>query len=350
MAPPPSAPRRFGWKTALPVAALALAVLGLVFLGQGSGGSATVGPWPKPSGAPPEGMVWVPGGPFVMGDATSPDGDAPPHDVAVKGFWMDRTEVTNREFKRFVDETKYVTVSERTPTKEQYPTAPPENLVAGSAVFKLKAITGPLKGAAPVWWEYVKGANWQKPKGPDCTLDTLWDHPAVHIAWDDAAAYAAWAGKRLPTEAEWEFAARGGLDRQPYCWGPQKPGTGGKYYANTFQGDFPRNDLGADGFTGTSPAGTFPPNGYGLVDMSGNAWEWCADWYGKDYYRTSPKENPTGPATGDPEENGTPQRVRRGGSFLCADEYCKRYLPGTRDKNPPDSAANHTGFRCVRDR
>jgi formylglycine-generating enzyme required for sulfatase activity len=331
------------------VAGVILAGLAAVLLafGLGSREDADIEPEPAP-GPAPEGMVWVPGGMFWMGDASSPDQDAPPHRVGVSGFWMDCHEVTNAEFARFVDATGYRTISERTPTREQYPTAEEENLVPGSAVFRACAVPNPL-GSPPVWWEYVKGACWRHPEGPESSTAGRENHPVVHIAWEDAAAFAKWAGKRLPTEAEWEFAARGGLDRKPFVWGDAKPGTDGKYFANTWQGVFPETNTGADGFSGTAPVGSFPPNGYGLYDMSGNVWEWCADWYSPGYYKTSPKHNPQGPEQPGSFDNGQPQRVRRGGSFLCADEYCRRYLPGTRDKNPPDSSANHTGFRCVRD-
>ena len=225
---------------------------------------------------------------------------------------------------------------------------PAELLVPGSAVFHAMAVPDPLY-RDPIWWGYVKGANWRHPEGPHDSIAGKDNHPVVHIAWDDAEAYAKWANKRLPTEAEWEFAARGGLDRKPFVWGSAKQGEGGKYHANTWQGVFPEKNLVLDTFLTTAPVGSFAANGYGLFDMSGNVWEWCSDWYGP--YpdgRTVPK-NPKGPEQPMSFERGQPQRVRRGGSFLCADEYCKRYLPGTRDKNPADSSANHTGFRCVRD-
>lgn len=294
-------------------------------------------------------MADIPGGTFVMGSDDGYPNESPPHTVTVRPFKMDVTEVTNAQFAKFVKATGYQTIAERTPTAEQYPGAPPERLKAGSATFvAADCSTDPQTWDAPhpPWWKYTFGANWRHPDGPKSDLRGKMNYPVVHISWADAAEYAKWAGKRLPTEAEWEFASRGGLDHQEFCWGSEKQGDDGKYRANTYQGVFPKTDTGTDGFVGLAPVKQYPPNGYGLYDVSGNAWEWCSDWYRADYYRTSPKDNPTGPASG---EAGQPERVRRGGSFLCADGYCRRYLPAARDKNPEDSAASHTGFRCVRD-
>src|SRR5262245_57445291 len=301
-------------------------------------------------------MTSIPGGTFVMGRDDGPVDEQPAHAVTVGPFLMDETEVTNGQFAAFVKATGYKTVAEGDPDLKKFPGAPRSKLVAGSDVFYAAdaPLHGPWDPPYPPWWRYVPGACWRRPEGKGSSLKGKKDYPAVQICWEDAEAYAKWAGKRLPTEAEWEFAARGGLDRQPYCWGSAKPGEGGKWYANTYQGRFPAEDIGADGFKGLAPVKQFPPNGYGLYDMSGNAWEWCADWYDSKYYSVSPKDNPRVPAMGEiitegPEAVPEPQRVRRGGSFLCDDSYCKRYLPSARDKNPPDSAANHTGFRCVKD-
>ncbi len=303
-----------------------------------------------PPGPAPAGMVWVPGGRFWMGGQNEDMPDAQPsHPVRVNGFWMDATEVTNAEFDRFAKATGYKTVAERTPTAEQYPGADPSMLVPGSIVFTPPDKPVPLDNHM-VWWRYVPGANWRHPEGPNSDLTGRENHPAVHICWDDATAYAKWAGKRLPTEAEWEFAARGGLDRNRYTWGNDMVPEDGKWRVNNWQGNFPNTNSKVDGFVRTAPVKTYEPNGYGLFDMAGNVWEWCSDWYRPDYYRSSPDSNPQGPATSDdPLEPGVPKRVQRGGSFLCSDLYCIRYLPGARGKGAPDSAASHVGFRCVKD-
>lgn len=293
----------------------------------------------------PAGMVWIPAGSFEMGGDTSAD-EQPIHRVSLDGFWMDETEVTNRQWQAFVRATGYVTVAEQVPTEAQFPGVPKERLVAGSAVFSPP--TTPSDTADPlVWWRYVPGANWRHPEGPGSDIADRLDHPVVHMAWFDAAAYAKWAGKRLPTEAEWEYAARGGLARKPYVWG-DKERPGGKIMCNHWQGEFPNRNLLEDGFAGTAPVGKYPRNGFGLADMAGNVWEWCSDWYDPQYYRNCRGHNPQGPDRGvaRPGE-AEPCRVRRGGSFLCAPNYCRRYLPASRDQSPPDSAANHTGFRCV---
>jgi len=301
----------------------------------------------------PEGMVWIPGGEFWMGSDEPDFQDARPwHRVYVNGFWIDKTEVTNAEFARFVAATGYVTIAERTPRAEDFPGAPPENLVAGSVVFTPPA--GPVSlDDHYQWWNYVKGADWRHPTGPGSTTLGKENHPVVHVAYDDALAYAAWAGKRLPTEAEFEFAARGGLDRKAFAWGDSFM-SGGHYMANTFQGHFPDTNSGEDGFLATAPVGSFPANAYGLYDLAGNVWEWASDWYRPDYYQTLADEggvakNPQGPADSfDPSEPGTKKRVQKGGSFLCTDQYCKRYMPGGRGKGEPDTGTNHTGFRCVK--
>ena len=248
---------------------------------------------PPPGNAPP-GMVWIPGGEFSMGAQDPPDREhdhvgmeatqdsRPVHRVYVDGFWMDKTDVTNAEFARFVDATHYITEAERTPKAEDFPGAPPEDLVAGAVVFsppdQSVPLTDPLR-----WWTYVKGANWRHPSGPDSTIKGKEDYPVVDVSYDDAVAYARWDGKRLPTEAEWEFAARGGLTGKPFVWGDSFQPSG-KYMANTFQGHFPNKNSDEDGFSATSPVAHFPPNGYGLYDMAGNVWQWIADWYRPDYY------------------------------------------------------------------
>jgi formylglycine-generating enzyme required for sulfatase activity len=264
---------------------------------------------------------------------------------------MDKTEVTNEQFEKFVKATSYVTIAERTPTRQEFPTAPEENLVAGSVVFTPPDQAVPLDNHFR-WWNYVKGANWRHPTGPDSDLKGKAKYPVVHIAYHDALAYCKWARKRLPTEAEFEFAARGGLDRKVYPWGDEFQPRG-KWMANTFQGHFPDKNTGDDGFTGAAPVGSFPPNGYALLDIAGNVWEWCNDWYRPDYYQTladksGVAQNPQGPADSlDPSEPGTKKRVHKGGSYLCTDQYCKRYEPGGRGKGEPDTGTNHLGFRCV---
>ena len=301
----------------------------------------------------PEGMVWIPGGEFSMGTEEPGFPDTRPiHRVKVGGFWMDKTEVTNAQFEKFAQATGYVTIAEQKPSAADFPGVPPENLVAGSVVFT------PPSGAVPLddhfqWWRYVAGANWRHPDGPGSDIKQRKDHPAVHIAYDDAIAYAKWAGKRLPTEAEFEWAARGGLDRKKYVWGDEfKPD--GKFRANSFQGHFPDKNTVEDGFVSTAPVGSFEQNGFGLVDMAGNVWEWCLDWYRHDYYdalaKTGIAVDPQGPNDSvDPSEPGVKKRVQKGGSFLCTDQYCARYMPGGRGKGDPGTGTSHAGFRLVRD-
>ena len=305
------------------------------------------------SGAAPEGMTWIPPGEFSMGSNEEAFTDARPiHRVRLKGFWMDRTEVTNEEFAKFTSITGYQTVAERKPRPEDYPGAPPENLVPGSIVFSPPTKAVPLDDHYR-WWSFVPGANWRHPEGPKSTITGREKHPVVHISYEDALAYAKWIGKRLPTEAEFEWAARGGLDRKRYTWGDEfKPD--GKFRANSFQGHFPDKNTVEDGFGGTAPVATFEPNAFGLFDMAGNVWEWCADWYRADYYQTLMSsgiaDNPQGPKDSfDPSEPGIAKRVQKGGSFLCTDQYCSRYMPGGRGKSAPDTGTNHGGFRLVRD-
>lgn len=321
----------------------------------------------KPPSSAPPGMVWIPGGEFSMGCADprgKPFGgsdamvDARPiHRVRLDGYWIDAKPVTNAEFARFVAATGYVTVAERAPTAEDFPNAPPEALVAGSIVFTPPSppVTW-AEGRANhlIWWKYVPGACWNHPLGPESSIEGRDDDPVVQVAFDDAQEYARWAGKRLPTEAEWEFAARGGLTGARFPWGNEFC-PDGKWMANTWQGDSPNKNTGEDGFAGLAPTGTFPPNAYGVYDMSGNIWEWCSDWYRPDTYARAARrglvENPRGPGDSyDPLEPNMPKRVQRGGSFLCSEHYCSRYIVGTRGKGEVSSSTNHQGFRCVKDR
>lgn len=338
-------------------------------------------------------MVWIPAGEFTMGSknplvapteekdvkkaTTSPAASAtksaptvcqaeghctaqddmrdarPIHRVYVDGFWMDKTEVTNDQFEKFVKATGYKTIAEIAPTQEEFPTAPKENLVAGSTVFTPTAKAVPLQNMFQ-WWRYQHGADWRHPQGPQSSIKGKGNYPVVQVAYPDAVAYAKWAGKRLPTEAEWERAARGGKDGDTYTWGNElKPG--GKWMTNIYQGQFPVKDTGLDGFIGIAPVKQYPANKYGLYDMAGNVWEWCSDWYRADYYAQLAQEskgvtkNPTGPDRAfDPAEPREKKRVHRGGSFLCSDQYCTRYMIGTRGKGEVNTAANHLGFRCVK--
>ncbi|QTE36890.1 formylglycine-generating enzyme family protein [Mucilaginibacter gossypii] len=307
-------------------------------------------------------MAWIPGGTFSM-DGVNPRGmtdggmeamdDARPvHQVFVDGFYMDKTEVTNNQFAKFVKATGYITVAEQKPTEAEFPGVPAEKLVAGSVVFTPPHQKVQLDDISH-WWSYQNGADWKHPLGPGSDLIGKEDYPVVQVAWEDAAAYAKWAGKRLPTEAEWEFAARGGKAGELYPWGNQLK-QNGRWMANTFQGSFPDHDNAEDGETGLGPVKKYPANAYGLYDMAGNAWEWCADWYRNDYYNSfNPNmvaRNPKGPSdSSDPQEPGQKKKVQRGGSFLCTDQYCTRYMVGSRGKGEYRSATNHVGFRCVKD-
>jgi formylglycine-generating enzyme required for sulfatase activity len=333
--------------------ALAVAAFVVVFAGTRF--------WNAPP-TPPAGMVWIPGGEFTMGTslavvnpALAHPEEGPPHRVRVDGFAMDETDVTNAQFRQFVEATGYVTTAEKAPTLEEIMRqCPPgasepskEKLVPGAVVFQ------PTKGPVDKrnylqWWKWTPGANWKHPEGPESNLDGRDQHPVVQVSWDDAVAYAKWAGKRLPTEAEWEYAARGGLDGKRYVWGDE-PFSEIKPQCNCYQGDFPWRNTLKDGFERTSPVKSFPPNGYGLYDMAGNVWQWCADWYDRDLYRQRAGGevvvNPIGPErSSDPYQ---PERVQRGGSYLCSDDFCMRYRPSARLGCPPDNSMGHTGFRCA---
>ncbi len=302
-----------------------------------------------PSAAPP-GMLWIPGGEFSMGvkplaghGRMTPTTDATPiHRVYIDGFFMDATCVTNAEFAAFVAATGYITTAERPPAPDVAP---------GSVVFAAPDHAVSLDDPAQ-WWRFVTGASWRHPLGPESDLAGKDRHPVVQMSYDDAQAYARWAGKRLPTEAEWELAARGGLSGKTFVWGDElKPG--GRWMANTHQGNFPAKDTAEDGFAGIAPVAMFPANGYGLFDMAGNVWQWTSDWYRPDYYASvahaGVARNPSGPDSSfDPEEPNQPKRVHRGGSFLCSHQYCSRYVVGTRGKGDPSTGTNHLGFRCVK--
>lgn len=299
-------------------------------------------------------MAWIAGGNFLMGSDHHYPEEAPAHRVSVDGFWMDCLPVTNQQFNSFVSATGYVTLAEKTPRAEDYPGAMPEMLKPGSVVFHKH--TRPVSRFQHlVWWRYVIGADWRHPWGPGSDLAGKAQHPAVHISYEDAEAYANWAGKALPSEVEWEFAARGGLDGAEYAWGDELT-PGGQVMANTWQGQFPWENLTCRGFESTSPVGFFPANAFGLFDMIGNVWEWTADWYGPHH-----SEAPTKPdcCTGMHESQAharsiaqtglsIPRRVIKGGSFLSAPNYCRRYRPAARMAQPIDSAACHLGFRCVK--
>ena len=330
---------------------------------EGGGFGATIENAAPAPGPAPAGMVWIPGGEFSMGAADPANREdavgmqatrdsRPVHRVSVDGFWIDRTEVTNDQFAAFVKATGYVTAAERTPRAEDFPGAPPDLLVAGSVVFSPPAHAVPLDNDLR-WWAYEKGANWRHPFGAGSTIEEKGSYPVVHVTYADAEAYAKWASKRLPTEAEWEFAARGGLSGKRYPWGDEFT-PGARLVANSHQGHFPDHDAGSDGFAGIAPVGVFPPNGYGLFDVGGNVWEGVSDWYRPDYYTelavaNQVARNPRGPvAAHDPDEPGVAKRVHRGGSFLCTDQYCSRYMVGTRSKGEVGTATNHLGFRCVR--
>lgn len=307
-----------------------------------------------------EGMVLIQGGSFVMGGDSlwgRPD-EFPRHEVTVSSFYMDIHEVTNALFQAFVDATGYVTVAERKPDweemKEQLPpgTPPPpaDALVASSLVFSPPSYPVPLDNVA-AWWKWVAGADWRHPQGPGSSIEGKDNHPVVHVAWEDAKAYADWAGKRLPTEAEWEYAARGGIPSAIYPWGNQ-PINEGDTKANSWQGNFPDKNTEQDRFYRVAPVMSYAPNGYGLYDMAGNVWEWCADWYHPGYYAQCANKgmvtDPQGPQESfDPQEPYAKKRIVRGGSFLCSDQYCSGFRVAARMKTSWDTGLEHTGFRCV---
>ena len=301
-------------------------------------------------------MVQVPGGRFTMGSDRHYPEEAPAHLVQVDGFWIDCSPVTNAQFRRFVEATGHRTFAEIPPDPKDYPGALPHMLKAGSMVFTPPGRPVDLRNWA-LWWNFAFGADWRHPYGPHSSLDGLEDHPVVHVAYTDAEAYARWARKSLPTEAEWEFAARGGLEGAEYAWGAEFT-PGGRHMANTWQGDFPNRNSKLDGYERTSPVKTYAPNGYGLYDMIGNVWEWTTDWYSSSHPAVAEKtccgvaKNPRGAAQDasyDPQqpEIRIPRRVVKGGSHLCAPSYCRRYRPAARHAQAVDTSMSHLGFRCV---
>jgi formylglycine-generating enzyme len=303
----------------------------------------------------PHDMVMIPGGTFRMGSDRHYPEEAPVHRVTVAPFWIDRTPITNRQFRQFVDTTGYVTVAEIAPDAKDYPGALPHMLKAGSLVFTPPRRPVDLKDWSQ-WWKFEFGANWRRPYGRGRSNHGLDEHPVVHVAWQDVEAYATWAGKELPTEAEWEFAARAGLDEAEYAWGDELT-PDGRHMANTWQGAFPNENLSADGYARTSPVEAFPPNAYGVHDMIGNVWEWTTDWFSTRHASDQPKaccipENPRGGPQDDsydPRAAATriPRKVVKGGSHLCAPNYCRRYRPAARHAQPIDTGMSHVGFRCV---
>jgi formylglycine-generating enzyme required for sulfatase activity len=313
---------------------------------------------PAPGLPPDKGMTWIPGGTFLMGsDRTDYPEEGPPHYASVDGFWIDQTTVTAAQFRRFVKATGYVTVAERPLDPSDYPNIDPALLVAGSLVFT--PTERPIDLTVwQTWWRYVAGANWAHPEGPTSTINGREHHPVTHVCWEDVSAYADWAGKVLPTEAEWEFAARGGLEGAQYTWGEEFM-PNGKPMANHWIGEFPWQNLKPAARQRTVPVGSFPPNGYGLFDMAGNVWEWTADFYRADHASVAthaccaPPVNPrieSADGSYDPNEPGgahVPRRVLKGGSHLCAENYCQRYRPAARQAQQIESSMSHIGFRCI---
>jgi formylglycine-generating enzyme len=301
------------------------------------------------------GMISIPGGTFRMGSDRHYAEEAPVHRVSVDGFWMDETLVTNRQFRAFVEATGHVTFAEIAPKAEDYPNALPHMLRAGSLMFSPPGHAVDLRDWSQ-WWTFKFGATWKKPYGSGSSIKGLDDHPVVHVAYRDAEAYAAWAGKALPSEAEWEFAAKGGLADAEFAWGDELM-PGGRHMANIWQGEFPYENTKADGYARTSPVRTYPANGYGLYDMIGNVWEWTTDFWSVCHPADAPKACcvPTNPRGGpeaasfDPREPEVriPRRVLKGGSHLCAPNYCRRYRPAARHAEPVDTSTSHVGFRCV---
>ena len=300
-------------------------------------------------------IVWIPGGTFRMGSDDYYPEEAPVHRVTVDGFWIDRTPVTNRQFRAFVDATNYVTFAEIVPDPKDYPGALPHMLKAGSLVFAPPRQINDLRDWSQ-WWKFMFGANWRQPYGPGTSINGLDEHPVVHVAYQDVEAYAKWAGKRLPTEAEWEFAARGGLEGADFAWGDEF-NPGGRSMANTWQGNFPVQNLAIDGYERTSPVTTYAPNGYGLCDMIGNVWEWTSDWYSAKHAADAMKpccipQNPRGGVEAESIDDCNPairipRKVLKGGSYLCAPNYCRRYRPAARHAQPIDTSTGHVGFRCI---